>query len=435
MSLAWAAALALLASDFEVSGAIITAYPIAITEVAVAGPAGLGATRLRLRIEAMLAMTGMFKVLDRKSFLAAAGEPDEASAIAWPAWQQIGARGLLKLRVEHGKIDALISWRLFDPGGEAELLRGREKAAIGAEASAAPAICDAVILRLSGEPGPFASRILFVRREGRSKSLWTTAADGTGLTRITAAGTLNILPAWGAGANSVYFTSYASGRPDLYLASVGGGPWKAISRRPGLNTGATLSPGAVLLDGKKYPRLLALSLSKDGNAEIYLLRPDGGIVKRLTDHWGIDTSPAWSPNAEQLAFVSNRGGSPQLYILTLSTGARRRATFQGSYNQTPAWSPRGDLIAFTGRDERNVFDLFTVHTKTLKVTRLTQAQGHNEEPSWAPNGRMIVFTSTRNGKGPRLFVMREDGRHQRLLNPQLGEALTPRWSGFASGAR
>ena len=228
----------------------------------------------------------------------------------------------------------------------------------------------------------------------------------------------------------MYFTSYAGGRPDLYLAGINGGPWKAISRQKGLNTGATLSPGKVQIGGTTYPRLLALSLSKDGNSEIYLLKPGGAIVARLTNHWGIDSSPTWSPDGKKVAFVSNRGGSPQIYTITLTTKTLRRMTFQGNYNQTPAWSPRGDLIAFTGRDERNVFDLFTVDAQTQKVTRLTQSQGHNEEPSWAPNGRLIVFTSTRAGQGPRLYVMREDGRHHRLLNTKLGEATTPRWSGF-----
>jgi TolB protein len=425
-----ALSLSLLASDFEVSGATVSAYPIAVVEVAAAGELGIAAAALRKRIEAMLTMTGMFKLLDRAGFLASPSEGDKRSEINWGAWQNIGARGLLKLHLTNKGEQTEVVWKLFDTGEPVRLAQGRIVTPNSKTSSAAVRICDAIIMHLSGEAGPFASRILFVRREGRSKTIWSSAADGSDLQRVTPTGTLNILPAWGAGGQSIYFTSYAGGRPDLYLSGTQGGSWKAISKRPGLNTGAVLSPGKVKLDGITYPRLLALSLSKDGNAEVYLIKPDGSLVKRLTNHWGIDSSPSWSPDARKIAFVSNRGGSPQVYTYDLGSQQTRRMTFQGRYNQTPAWSPRGDLIAFTGRDERNVFDLFTVHAETQEIKRLTQSQGHNEEPSWAPNGRLIVFTSTRNGKGPRLYIMREDGRHHRLLNPQLGQAFTPRWSGF-----
>ena len=422
--------LTVLASDFEVSGATVSAYPIAVTEVAAAGSTGLAAARLRQRIEPMLDLTGMFRIIDRASFLVSAQEPAEASAINWDAWQQVGARGVLKLKLNPQGKQTQILWRLFDTGTKALLTEGQTKRPQGEESRAAPTIVDAIILRLSGEPGPFASRIAFTRREGRNSTIWTTASDGSDLRRVTGPKSLNILPAWGAGGSSLYFTHLSDKGQHLYLSGTDGGPWKGISRRPGSNAGAALSRGAVTLGGTQYKRLLAVALSKDGNTEIYALTPAGKIVARLTKHWAIDCSPSWSPDGRALTFVSNRGGSPQIYMLSIDDLSVRRLTFKGNYNQTPAWSPRGDLIVFSGRDERNVFDLFTVNVKTTAIKRLTQDQGHNQEPSWAPNGRLIVFSSTRNGQGSRLYIMREDGRHHRLLNPKLGAATTPRWSGF-----
>ena len=422
--------LSVLASDFEVSGATVSAYPIAVTEVSTTGPQGLAAAQLRQRIEPMLDLTGMFRLMDRASFLASAQESADAQSINWDAWQQIGARGLLKLKLTTTGSQTQILWRLFDAGTKALLTEGQTTRSQGQESQAAPVIVDAVILRLSGEPGPFASRIAFTRREGRNSSIWTTASDGSDLKRVTDRNSLNILPAWGAGGSSIYFTHLSDKGQHLYLSGINGGPWKGISRRPGSNAGAALSRGPVQLDGNRYKRLLAVALSKDGNTELYALTPAGKIVAQLTKHWAIDCSPSWSPDGQSLAFVSNRGGSPQIYALKLADLSVRRLTFKGNYNQTPAWSPRGDLIAFSGRDERNVFDLFTVNVKTTAIRRLTQAQGHNQEPSWAPNGRLIVFSSTRNGQGSRLYIMREDGRHHRLLNPKLGAATTPRWSGF-----
>jgi TolB protein len=425
-----ALSLSLLASDFEVSGATVAAYPIAVTEVAAAGATGLASASLRQRVEPMLDMTGMFRLLDRASFLAPASEGDQTGDINWDAWKQVGARGLLKLRLEAVGEQTVIMWRLFDAGTQNLLTEGQTKTLKGKEALAAEKIADAIILRLSGEPGPFASRIAFARREGRNTSIWTTASDGSNLQRVTDRKSLSILPAWGAGGQSLYFTHLTDQGQHLYLSGIAGGPWKGIARHPGSNAGAAMSRSSVTLKGTTYKRLLAIALSKDGNTELYALTPGGKIVARLTDHWAIDCSPSWSPDGASIAFVSNRGGSPQIYALSLADLSVRRLTFKGNYNQTPAWSPRGNLIAFSGRDERNVFDLFTVDIKTLSIKRLTQAQGHNQEPSWAPNGRLLVFSSSRNGKGSRLYVMREDGRHHRLLNPKLGAATTPRWSGF-----
>jgi len=74
----------------------------------------------------------------------------------------------------------------------------------------------------------------------------------------------------------------------------------------------------------------------------------------------------------------------------------------------PVWSPRGDLIAFTARDERNVFDIFTVDSKTKEIRRLTQDQGNNEEPSFSPNGRVIAFAARRRGQSG-IYLANADG--------------------------
>ena len=54
---------------------------------------------------------------------------------------------------------------------------------------------------------------------------------------------------------------------------------------------------------------MALTLTKDGNAEIYILDVGGRSLRRLTYNLGIDTAPSWSPNGRQIVFESDRGGA------------------------------------------------------------------------------------------------------------------------------
>ena len=154
-----------------------------------------------------------------------------------------------------------------------------------------------------------------------------------------------------------------------------------------MNTGAAWAP-----DGS-----IVLTLSEAGNAELYRISPsDGAIRARLTNNPAIDSSPTFSPDGSQIAFVSNRQGSPQIFVMSASGGGARRITFQGKYNQTPRWNPdpKKPYIVFTGRDERGVFDVFYIDMSNQQVTRVTQGKGSNLDPAWSPDGRLLVYASS-----------------------------------------
>jgi TolB protein len=200
--------------------------------------------------------------------------------------------------------------------------------------------------------------------------------------------------------------------PDLYVVGAGGGRPKKLSTQRGMNTGASWSP-----DGSK----LAVTLSKDGNPEIYIISAStGAVIKRLTDNKAIDTSPAWSPDGSQIAFVSDRNGGPQIFVVSAAGGAARQVSFNGSYNTTPTWSPKPGkhIIAYTTRDG-GTYDIVTLDLDSKAMVRITQNMGQNEEPSFSPNGRAIAFA--RAGQG--IFIANADGTG----------TPTKVWSGSATG--
>jgi TolB protein len=232
-----------------------------------------------------------------------------------------------------------------------------------------------------------------------TKNVFTMEMDGGNVAGITSNRSLNILPSIGPG-GQVIFTSYAKRNPDLWIAA-GGGPQR-VSQFPGLNLGGVMSPqgGAI-----------ALTLSKDGNSEIYLIDTSGNIKARLTNNAAIDGSATWSPGGNQLAFVSNRAGGPQVFRMSSAGAGATRMTKKGEYNQTPDWSPGegdyGQWIAYAGRDGSH-FDIFALNVKTGKLKRLTQGGGRNTDPTYSPDGRLVAFSSSRGG----ITLANEDGNNQ-----------------------
>jgi TolB protein len=358
-----------------------------------------------------LDLVGLFRVLNPESF------PDslvkEGLGFSSDLWSQVGAQGVSKLRATRDGGGVALEGRLYQIGrGESAVLT---KTYRGPEVR--PLVhmwANDVIMQFTGMRGIFGSRIAFAM-SGKSGEVATIGMDGQELKVVTQMKSECLLPALSPSGGQIAFNSYLRGGADLWLVSASGGRARRISDRPGMNTGPAWLPGG---------NALVATLSFEGNADLYKISAaDGKVIARLTDSPGNDLSAAVSPGGDQIAFVSDRQGTPQIYLMSSSGGGARRVTYQGSYNQTPRFCPRKEtpIIAFTGRDERNVFDIFLHDMRTGKNDRVTQGQGSNYDPAWSPDGRLLVYASSRGG----LFVMNlQTHKEFRIYK---GGAKNPSW--------
>lgn len=68
------------------------------------------------------------------------------------------------------------------------------------------------------------------------------------------------------------------------------------------------------------------------------MNADGSDQTRLTDNPALDALPSWSPNSQQIVFVSDRiqKGRRQLYVMNADGSHVRRLT-HGGFDMSPDW--------------------------------------------------------------------------------------------------
>ena len=114
-------------------------------------------------------------------------------------------------------------------------------------------------------------------------------------------------------------------------------------------------------------------------------------------------SPAWSPNGQELAYVSFESRKATVRLQNVQTGQRRvLADFKGS-NSAPAWSPNGQQLAVAlSRDGGT--QLYVINRDGSGLRRLTQSGAIDTEPCFSPDGASLFFVSDRGG-GPQIYRM------------------------------
>jgi TolB protein len=113
-------------------------------------------------------------------------------------------------------------------------------------------------------------------------------------------------------------------------------------------------------------------------------------------------SPAWSPDGQNLAYVSFEDRLPSVYVQYLKTGERKRVSAKAGVNQAPAFSPDGRKLALTLSTRDGNLDVYIMDLATNALTRVTDDPGIDTEPQWSKDGQSIYFTSDRAG-GPQIY--------------------------------
>ncbi len=124
-------------------------------------------------------------------------------------------------------------------------------------------------------------------------------------------------------------------------------------------------------------------------------------------------SPTWSPDGQQLAYVSFEQERPRIFIQQLSTGTRRMVADFPGLNSAPSFSPDGSRLAMALSKDGNP-EIYLLYLGSNRLQRLTNNPAIDTEPAWAPDGRSIIFTSDRGGTPNIYRVPITGGREERL---------------------
>lgn len=138
-----------------------------------------------------------------------------------------------------------------------------------------------------------------------------------------------------------------------------------------------------------------------------IMDSDGANVRYLTSGRFTVLTPRFSPEAQQITYMSYEGGMPRVYLYDLQRGRQEVLGNFRSMTFAPRFSRDGGSVLLTQATNGNS-DIFIRNLNTGETRQLTDHPQIDTSPSMSPDGRQIVFNSDRGGS-PQLYIMNTDG--------------------------
>jgi WD40 repeat protein len=201
------------------------------------------------------------------------------------------------------------------------------------------------------------------------------------------------------------FTAMREGKDVLYLLDV---PSRKVRKRLDLPLDGVTGPSYSPDDSH-----IVFSGTHGGVTDLYIVDADGKNLRQLTNDLYGDLQPSWSPDGKRIAFATDRASPTditrlrfakwQIALIDPETGVVETIPNQAGLNLNPAWAPDGQSIAYIS-DRTGVPNVFLYDLNDKLQYQLTSVIGgvsaiteYSPALTWARKADRLAFTYYENG--------------------------------------
>jgi Tol biopolymer transport system component len=262
--------------------------------------------------------------------------------------------------------------------------------------------------------------LLFQSDRDGDNEIYSMNVDGGNVVQLTDNSASDEYPVWSPDGSQIAFTSNRDGNYDIYLMNADGTSQRKLTTHPSNNYDPAWSP-----DGTQ----LAFSSDRESGMEIYLIHVDGSGLTQFTKTVGKNILPAWASDRNRMAYTGNRYLGWNVYVTTLDHTEDTRIT-NGHGACRPDWSPDASQLAFVSQKADGKGDIWVMKPDGSGETQLTyDEKNYDYYPAWSPDGNYIAYakTSDKQHGNWELYIMTVDGKEHTQVTDHPAQDKYPDW--------
>jgi tricorn protease len=161
----------------------------------------------------------------------------------------------------------------------------------------------------------------------------------------------------------------------------------------------------------------------EARGDIFTVPAEKGDPRDLTNTPGVaERDPAWSPDGQAIAYLSDESGEYQLHVRDARGGGTVRKFTLGrapSFYYAPLWSPDSKKIAYTDKRLNLWYLDLATGQNTLVDTDTVDNEVRTLDPAWSPDSRWLAYTKHLESYFHAVFLYSlESGKPQQLTDGQ-----------------
>ena len=258
--------------------------------------------------------------------------------------------------------------------------------------------------------------------------LWVmTVADGKTV-RVGGERDSSGNPVWSADGQSLVYRGRVGDKTGLVVSRPDGSGARFLAEMTGTN--APL-PGSGA----------TIAWSPDGKRIAFVSSVPGPETANATGDPIVITRYLYKPDAAEGLTHFNDNRRLHLFVVDVASGRIDQLTDGNHYEHSIDWSPNGqELLFLTNRDadddEFFNYDVYAMKLSDKSIRRLTATESNEYRPRWSPDGTMVAFEATRRGLTDRettmedthAWVMNANGTNRREIGVIDNRQGAPEWT-------